>query len=317
MLVSVVICTYQRPEYLEGLLRYLDEQTYNRIEVIVVDGGGAASCERSRLSASLAAPRLDVRVISSEKGLTRQRNLGLRMAQGDLICLLDDDVAFDPDFFGKIVEIFQRPDMRDLGGLSGYDVLNYPQQINRRWRLRKLFRTIPSLRPGDIDRLGSSVPVSFLEPFSGCKPVGFFYGFCMIFRAVAIQGMVFDEALPTYGGEDRDFSFRVSKRWCLMICGDLHLKHFQTVQSRDSGVQRTWQTGFGAGRTFAKHRTSCWDYADLAWNLVCEFVIDVLAFIGRPGLEGFLRPFARAAGTVAGVRSYYPPEYSSRAQLAR
>jgi len=317
MLVSVIICTYQRTEYLEGVLRNLGEQTHGQIEVIVVDGGGSGSCERSRRSAAAVAQQLNVRVIPSEKGLTLQRNIGLKAAQGSLICLLDDDVAFGREFLAKIVEIFERPDMQDLGGLSGYDVLNYPQRINRRWRLRRLFRTIPSLRPGDIDRLGSSVPVSFLEPFSGCKPVGFFYGFCMIFRAAAIEGMVFDEALPTYGGEDRDFSFRVSRQWRLMICGDLHLQHFQAVQSRDSGVQRTWQTGFGAGRTFAKHKASFWDYADLAWTFMCEFVIDMLAFLGHPGRDRFLRPFARAAGIIAGVRSYHLPEYRNPARIVR
>jgi len=317
MLVSVIICTYQRPEYLDGVLRHLSLQTYRQIEVIVVDGGGPNACEQSRRTAAAVAQQLNVRVIPSEKGLTRQRNIGLKAAQGGLICLLDDDVAFDQDFLGKIVEIFQRLEMHDLGGLSGYDVLNYPQRINRRWRLRKWFRTIPSLRPGDIDRLGSSVPVSFLEPFSGCKPVGFFYGFCMIFRSAAIQGMTFDEVLPTYGGEDRDFSFRVSRQWRLMICGDLHLRHFQAVQSRDSGVHRTYQTGFGAGRTFAKCHTRPWDYAELAWTLSCEFLIDLLAFFGHPRWDRFLRPFARSAGIIAGVRSYRLTDSPAPAGVAR
>ena len=316
MLVSVIICTYRRPGYLEALLQHLNAQTYRDVEVLVIDGCPEGA-ERSKLSALAAASDIDVKVISSEKGLTRQRNVGLKAAKGDLICLLDDDVTFDPDFIQKMVDVFEHPEMQNLGGLSGYDVLNYPQQINRRWRLRRLFRTIPSLRPGDIDRLGSSVPVSFLEPFSGCKPVGFFYGFCMVFRVAAIRGMSFDEVLPTYGGEDRDFSFRVSKRWRLMICGDLHLRHFQAVQSRDSGVHRTYQTGFGAGRTFAKHKTRILDYLDLTWTMVCEFMIDFLAFFGHPSWDRFLRPFARAAGIVAGVRSYRLPEYPSPVNVAR
>jgi glycosyltransferase involved in cell wall biosynthesis len=304
MLVSVIICTYQRPGYLEALLRHLSVQTHRDLEVLVIDGSGPQGVELSRLSALAAASNINVKVLPSAKGLTRQRNVGLKAASGDLICLLDDDVAFDPDFIQKMVAVFEHPDMQNVGGLSGYDVLNYPQQINRRWRLRRMFRTIPSLRPGDIDHLGSSVPVSFLEPFSGCKPVGFFYGFCMVYRAAAIRGMSFDEVLPTYGGEDRDFSFRVSKRWRLVICGDLHLRHFQAVQSRDSGVHRTYQTGFGAGRTFAKHTTRISDYLELTWTMMCEFVIDSLAFFGHPTWDRFLRPFARAAGIVAGVRSY-------------
>lgn len=317
MFVSIVICTYRRPQHLACVLEHLNAQSYKQIEVIVVDGAGPAAYEKSREAATSLAPDIDVKVIASPKGLTRQRNRGLQIARGDLICLFDDDVTFEPDFIAKIVEIFERPDMHDLGGLSGYDIRNYPAQIDRRWRLRRLFRTIPSLRPGDIDRLGSSVPVSFMQPFSGYKPVGFFYGFCMIYRAKAIEGMQFDEVLPTYGGEDRDFSFRVSKNWRLMICGDLHLQHFQTVQSRDSGIQRMYQTGFGAGRTFAKHRISLWDYAGLGYTMVCEFLIDMLAFAANPNWDRFARAFARPAGIVAGVRSYSQPDYSNPVHATR
>lgn len=317
MFVSVIICTYKRPQHLACVLEHLNAQSYKNMEVIVVDGGGPAAYETSQHTAESMAPDIEVKVIASPKGLTRQRNRGLRIARGDLICLFDDDVTFESGFIAKIAEIFQRPDMQDLGGLSGYDIRNYPQQIDRRWRLRKLFRTIPSLRPGDIDRLGSSVPVSFMQPFSGCKPVGFFYGFCMIYRAKAIEGMVFDEVLPTYGGEDRDFSFRVSKNWRLVVCGDLHLQHFQTVQSRDSGVHRMYQTGFGAGRTFAKHRAGIWDYMDLGYTMVCEFFIDMLAFVSHPNWDRFARAFARPAGIVAGVKSYRQTPYSNPVEVVR
>lgn len=317
MRVSVIICTYRRPQHLACVLEHLNAQSYKNMEVIVVDGAGSSGYEASREAAMTMAPDIDVQVIASPKGLTLQRNRGLQIARGELICLFDDDVTFESDFIARIVQIFERPDMQDLGGLSGYDIRNFPINIDRRWRLRRLFRIVPSLRPGDIGRLGSSIPVSFMQPFSGYKQVGYFYGFCMIYRAKAIEGMQFDEVLPTYGGEDRDFSFRIPKKWRLMICGDLHLQHFQTVQSRDSGIQRMYQTGFGAGRTFAKHRASAWDYIDLGYAMACEFLIDMLAFAARPNWDRFARAFARPAGTIAGVRSYRQPGYSNPAHAIR
>jgi len=78
-----------------------------------------------------------------------------------------------------------------------------------------------------------------------------------------------------------------------------------------------YQTGFGAGRTFAKHRTSLWDYADLSYTMVCEFFIDLLAFASHPNWDRFARAFARPAGIVAGVRSYRSTEYSSPVEATR
>ena len=212
-------------------------------------------------------------------------------------------LAFEPGFLEKIVRLFDAPGMEHIGGVTGYDVVNYPQRINARWRLRRLLGTVPSLEPGDINRLGASVPVSFCAPFNGSKPVGFFYGFCMIYRRSTIAGMWFDEELPTYGGEDRDFSFRVSQRATLLLSGDLKLSHFRSAEARDSAVERTRQTGFGAGRTFAKQRAHFFDYVTLAWSMLCEFAIDALAFLESPSKERMRMPFARVAGTLAGVRS--------------
>jgi glycosyltransferase involved in cell wall biosynthesis len=303
MKVSVIVCTYRRPEPLVLLLQSLASQTLRGFEVLLVDGAGAEGVAQTREVASSHAPGIDVQVISSPKGLTIQRNVGLKAAAGDIICFLDDDVTFESDFLSKVVELLKRPDMAGVGGVTAYDVVNYPQRINYRWRLRRFLRIVPSLRPGDIGRLGVSVPVSFFPRFTGSQPVGFFYGFCMIFRKTAVNGLWFDQDLPTYGGEDRDFSFRVSREWPLVLCGDLEIRHSRSEQSRDSLVQRTYQTGFGAGRTFAKHHTSALDYFVLGWSMIGEFFIDALAFCQKPSADKCRMPFARVAGTIAGVRS--------------
>src|SRR5882757_648474 len=306
MKVSVIVCTYRRAEPVGVLLRSLSAQTFTDFEVLLVDGAGESGQRQSLANVAENASGINARVLASPKGLTRQRNAGLAAAAGEIVCLLDDDVSFEADFLEKIVSLFERPGMEQVGGITGYDVVNYPQAINLRWRLRRLLRTIPSLEPGSINRLGASVPVSFFPPFSGSKPVGFFYGFCMIYRRSAIAGLWFDEELPTYGGEDRDFSFRVGRGWELRLDGDLKLRHFRSGESRDSSVERTRQTGFGAGRTFAKQRQYVFDYARLAWSMAGEFLIDTLAFVENPSRDRARMPWARVAGTLAGARSAPP-----------
>ena len=305
MFVSVIVCTYARAEALKALLSCLLAQTYEDFEVLVVDGSGQNTSVRDAVLPfrDQYNNAINLTFIPSAKGLTRQRNTGLRHAKGDLVFFLDDDITFDNHFVADAVALFERADMKDIGGLTAYDVLNYSAPLSRRWRMRLSLRVIPSLEPGSIDRLGRSVPLTFLQPFSGVKPVGYFGGFCMIYRRSAISNLWFDEQLPTYGGEDRDFSFRVGQRSRLLICGDLQVQHHHALESRDDDVHRTYQDGFGTGRTFAKQSTRS-DCPLLLRVFVGDIIVSVLAFARKPSRKRLLFIFARPLGIVAGFRSY-------------
>jgi glycosyltransferase involved in cell wall biosynthesis len=87
--VSVVIPTYERPEFLPGAIKTAVGQTYDDIEVIVIDDG---SKERyadkivSKFSESVNCIRHE-----DNKGLSAARNTGIRNASGEFIAFLDDD----------------------------------------------------------------------------------------------------------------------------------------------------------------------------------------------------------------------------------
>lgn len=305
MFVSVIICTYGRPVTLAAVLDCLVSQTYPDIEVLVVDGNESQVLSRAAVEALVSEMRArgPIRMICSNRGLTRQRNAGMRESRGDLVVFLDDDVTFDQKFIAQTVELFKRPDMTQVGGITGYDELTYGGPLAVRWRIRKFFGAIPSLRPGEIDRLGRAVPVSFVKPFSGFKKVGWLAGFCMIYRRAAVDGLEFDECLPTYGGEDRDFSLQVGRRWKLLLCGDLRLKHHGSPESRDSEVYRMLQNSFGAGRRFGKVARGFPDYCVIARTLLGDLVVDLLSFLSHPSRNRFLIPFARIRGLIQGIRS--------------
>src|SRR4029077_15611894 len=123
MLISVIICTYARAESLELLLQCLLAQTTTNFEVIVVDGSGDNPSVRGAVASFQVHPpgAINVCLIQSSKGLTHQRNVGLRYAQGELICFLDDDVTFERDFLADVLALFDRSDFGDVGGLTAYD----------------------------------------------------------------------------------------------------------------------------------------------------------------------------------------------------
>lgn len=303
--VSVIICTYGRATALQDLLRALEAQTYQNFEVLVVDGNEEPSPARQAIEAyvSHANALSNVVLIASEKGLTRQRNVGLRAAKGGLICFLDDDVTFGVDFLLNVAKLFEQGEMQDVGGITPYDTLHYPTPITARWRLRALLGVMPGLDPGRVDHLGRAVPLSFLKPWPGKKEIGWLPGFCMIYRQAALDGLRFDELLPTYGGEDRDFSMRVGERHRLLFCGDLHVEHHYTRECRDDSFTRLRESSFGAGRRFAKYSRGVRDYLTVARTLAGDFLVDLVALVRSPGLTSFLTPFVRIEACLAGLRS--------------
>jgi len=321
--VSIIVCTYGRAAALGVVLDCLNVQDYRDFEVLIIDGNaGDKTSARDAVEKALGKEnfRIPIRLIQSPKGLTRQRNVGLAEAKGDLICFLDDDVSFGPDFLSQLVGIFQSPEAANVGGITGYDPLNYSAPVTMRWRMKKFLGAIPSLEPGDVDHLGRAVTVSFLAPWAGHREIGWLPGFCMIYRRAAIEGLQFDEKLPTYGGEDRDFSMYVGSRWKLWICGDLLVNHHGAQPGRDSHLHRAYQTGFGTARRFAKSASKPGDYATIAKTFAGDVLVDVLTFLSKPTYANGMTIFVRTKGFCAGwasceARRPYAPRPSREISL--
>lgn len=89
--VSVVVCTFRRPDYLTKALASLVEQSFPkaRYEVIVVDNG----CDDDvRSMAAEYAKQATVLYVKEPKlGLSSARNTGVRCASGEYVAFIDDD----------------------------------------------------------------------------------------------------------------------------------------------------------------------------------------------------------------------------------
>ena len=312
-LISVIICTCGRATALQNLLEALELQTCQKFEILIVDGNQELSPAREAVESYLKRSNLSEKLvlIKSQKGLTRQRNVGLQAVRGDIVCFFDDDVTFQQNFLAEVVALFAQPDMQDVGGITPYDTLHYPFALSLRWRMRAALGVMPSLNPGEVDRLGRAVPISFLKPFTGNKQVGWLPGFGMIYRRAAVEGLRFDEWLPTYGGEDRDYSMRVGERSRLLICGDLHLQHHYSTEGRNDGLLRLRECSFGAGRRFAKYGRGFRDHLSVAQTFFGDFLVDLFAFARSPRTVNFLTIFVRLHASFEGLRSVKEPEQTA------
>jgi len=96
-LISVIVPIYKVENYLDNCIRSIVEQTYQNLEIILVDDGSPdgspAICD------AWEARDARIRVIHKENGgLSDARNAGMAIASGDLISFIDSDDAVAPDF---------------------------------------------------------------------------------------------------------------------------------------------------------------------------------------------------------------------------
>lgn len=100
-LVSIVVRTMGRPELPEALAS-LAGQTWERVEVVVVDARGTPPVELP-----VRCGRFPVRAVRRGRPLGRSAaaNAGLDEATGDLIGFLDEDDLVDPDHVASLVGV--------------------------------------------------------------------------------------------------------------------------------------------------------------------------------------------------------------------
>ena len=111
-LVSVIIPTYNRPDYLREAVDSVFVQTYPSIEILVIDDGSsdggahAKSVLKPYLSTDPHSPTVTY-LYQKNRGLVPAVNRGLALARGEYIQRLDDDDRLLPEKIARSVEVFQ------------------------------------------------------------------------------------------------------------------------------------------------------------------------------------------------------------------
>jgi glycosyltransferase involved in cell wall biosynthesis len=116
-LVSVVIPLYNGGRYIAATLKSVLSQTYDRIEILVVDDG--SSDDGPEIVAALAAGsggriRLMSHPDGGNHGIAASRNLAIRNAGGPYIAFVDQDDVWVPEKLQKQVDLLQRFAEADL-----------------------------------------------------------------------------------------------------------------------------------------------------------------------------------------------------------
>jgi GT2 family glycosyltransferase len=205
--VSVVIPTFRRPDALRETLTGLAglEWPADRHEVIVVDDGSGDETER--VVEGFAEHRPMRFVAQENAGAAAARNHGARVARGDLLLFLDDDVLVKPDHLLRHTATHAR-------------------------HARSLVASFWEFAPAVVDELRRSpfgrYRLALHERFSSPTVLEVLEDGLLSCQTVSSQDLSldrelfqelggFDESFPAAGAEDQELSYRAIAADCTLI----------------------------------------------------------------------------------------------------
>lgn len=225
--LSVIVASYKRSGALElcldGLAVQATERPFEVILVLQAHPAGAAHRLRERFGG-----RFTLQIAEFDEGLgtSRARNIGLRMARGEIVAFLDDDVRLPRTWVGSMISFYDDP---EIGGVGGF--VDHPGHYNpaRNAAYRVLGLTSDRYR---IDWGGFNVgPAS--HPAED-QPAAWLSGGNMSFRRSAITDVGgFDEALGSFWHEDVDVAYRVARSgWKMISSAKVAIEHYPSSVNR-------------------------------------------------------------------------------------
>lgn len=127
-LVSVIVPTYNRPDFLRRTMESILTQTYRDIELIVISNGISPVNEQTVTAFGDARVRYADQ--DNSGGPSAPRNHGIRLARGKYIAVCDDDDLWLPEKLAKQVAALEdRPEC----GVCYTDAVSF-DETGREWR---------------------------------------------------------------------------------------------------------------------------------------------------------------------------------------
>ncbi len=111
---SVVIITYQRPAFVARCIEHLLAQTRPPVEILVVDSSPDDQTER--LVRDRYPTVTYARCNAGMGAMATARNLGYRLASGEVLAFVDDDAFAEPEWLERLLPLYEDPEVGAVGG---------------------------------------------------------------------------------------------------------------------------------------------------------------------------------------------------------
>ena len=108
-LISIIVPVYNVENFLTRCFESIRTQTYENVEILLIDDG---STDKSGVICDSLAqndPRVSV-IHQNNMGLSEARNTGLNIAKGEFISFIDSDDFIDPTMLETLLELLLQTD---------------------------------------------------------------------------------------------------------------------------------------------------------------------------------------------------------------
>ena len=102
-IVSIIILNYNAGELLLDCIKSIQESTYSNYEIIVVDN---SSKDNSHIICKQKFPEINLIENSENLGFCEGNNVGLKIANGEFIVILNPDTIVEPRWLEELVKAY-------------------------------------------------------------------------------------------------------------------------------------------------------------------------------------------------------------------
>ena len=272
-------------------MRSILEQTTKPDEIIVVDDG---ALEEVPFREECEAEGIHCIYHRKEtRGLTASRNAGIRLAAGDVLFFLDDDVVLFDSYIAEILQTYAAEKEPPVMGVGGLIANTKPLTRSKRLRyyLDRLF-LVAGPQEGRVLQSGFSTDYGTTNnPVTEVMDVDFLPGGVCSYKKEVFDEFSFSEKYRGYGmGEDKDFSYRVSRRYRLVVNPAAKLYHYESPKMRFDKAQETREIVMGRYNLFRDYvKRTRFDWFFFVYALFGYFLGRVLICCFAPGAANLKR----------------------------
>jgi len=242
-LVTVAICTRDRPAYLSRCLEAVRRLTYHNLDLLIIDNAPKAETTKHLVIENYPHVRY---VREPRPGLNWARNRAILEARGEIIAFTDDDTVVDPGWVDAIAKIFSQDHeiMAMTGLVVPYELETKTQVYFEEYGgygkgfLPQRYSAAPGHQKKDwhpiaVGRLGTGANMAFRRS---------------IFDQVGLFDPAFGAGTVTEGGEDLDMFFRTIQGGFPLVYEPkaiVHHRHRQEYKELQKQIH-SWGIAFSA-----------------------------------------------------------------------